>query len=500
MTFPPHQTEPSMRRVILPEEEGTGAPPKILLWGVIIVFILVIVGGIGGVFVFRDALRPSQQQRIIDIAPFMKAFLPPTPVGGALPTIEPNSASNQSAMDLLNMPLGLPTETPASVTVFEATAEPTENIASATPNIQPTEAPTVTPTATMPPTVAPLPTETPTINGGAVFPTAQNVVSNASTSVPVVLPVSERIFGLRYQKQTWNNCGPATLTMALSYYGWQNDQSYAQNILKPNREDKNVSPDELVNFVNTQTQLKAMARIGGDLNVLKTLIANKFAVVIERGIRFEGSEWLGHYQALVAYDDTQSAFYAYDSYIGKGDADEGVKMNYRELDEDWRAFNRLFIVIYLPQDEAYLKTLLGDLAEVESSALRAFEVAQSDARQNPQDPIAWFNMGTALTTLERYQEASNAFDQAFRFSVPYRILWYQFAPFKAYYETGRYEDVLRWAQINLGNAQELEEMYYWRGRVYQAQGKADQARVEYNRALGYNTNFSPAREALRSLG
>lgn len=481
MTTPTPDTQPSMPPVPA-YDDGVSAPPRLLLWGVIGFFLLVIVGAVGGVFVFREALAPSQQQRIMEFAPFMRSFLRPTPQGGALPTVEPSNSN--SALDLLNMPLAIASATPTQTP--EATAEATQE---ATPV---SLAPSATPTSTQ----TPAPSATPTLTQTPA-PAAQ--ATNAPANASVSLPASERLFGFRHQQQTWNNCGPATITMALSYYGWQNDQAYAARFLKPNREDKNVSPEELVRFVNAQTQVKALMRYGGSIDLLKTLIANKFSVVVERGIRFEAYEWLGHYQALVAYDDTQGVFYAYDSFLGTGDGDLGVRMGYRELDEDWRAFNRLFMVVYLPQDEPLLLRLLGELADEKGSASVAFATAQAEAQANPQDPFAWFNMGTSLVALERYQEAANAFDQAFRFTVPYRILWYQFAPFVAYYEMGRYEDVLRWAQINLNNAPELEEMYYWRGRVYQAQGRTEQARAEYNRALAYNSNFSAARSAITSL-
>jgi len=483
-----------MPRVVV--DDGVSAPPSLLLWGVIGMFILIIVGIAGSVFVFRDGLRPSQQQRVIELAPFMRAFLPATPVGGALPTVEPNTASNNAALDLLNLPLAVTSSTPeAEATTAiteevtaEATAEPT-SVSMVV--IEPTATPTLAPTNT------PLPQ--PTLEPSATPQSVQALPTQAQ-AITINLPITERIFGLRHQQQTWNNCGPATITMALSYYGWQNDQAYAARTLKPNREDKNVSPEELVSFVNEQSQVKALMRYGGSTELLKALIANKFAVVVERGIRFEAYEWVGHYQALVSYDDTQGVFYAYDSFLGTGDGDLGVRMGYRELDDDWRAFNRLFMVVYLPQDEGLLMSLLGELADEESAATVAFNTAQTEATANPQDPFAWFNMGTSLTALGRYAEAANAFDQAFRYSVPYRILWYQFAPFVAYYEIGRYDDVLRWAQINLTNAPELEEMYYWRGRVYQAQDKPEQARSEYNRALAYNSNFQPARNAINTLG
>lgn len=54
--------------------------------------------------------------------------------------------------------------------------------------------------------------------------------------------------------QSWNNCGGATVSMGLSYYGYpaseRSDQFAARDYLKPNDEDQNVSPWQLVDYVN----------------------------------------------------------------------------------------------------------------------------------------------------------------------------------------------------------------------------------------------------------
>ncbi|HRF95509.1 MAG TPA: hypothetical protein PLZ51_09955, partial [Aggregatilineales bacterium] len=40
-------------------------------------------------------------------------------------------------------------------------------------------------------------------------------------------PLSYRQTGFTYHAQWWNNCGPATVTTALSYFGYTNDQARA---------------------------------------------------------------------------------------------------------------------------------------------------------------------------------------------------------------------------------------------------------------------------------
>src|SRR5688572_33026339 len=92
-----HDTQPNLRAV----RPNEGGPPRLLLFGVIGFCLLIILGAVAVPIIFREVLAPAQQQRIIDQLPFMEAFKRPTPMGGVLPTVGPNSALENSALDLL---------------------------------------------------------------------------------------------------------------------------------------------------------------------------------------------------------------------------------------------------------------------------------------------------------------------------------------------------------------------------------------------------------------
>ncbi len=485
-----HDTQPS-RSYYLKRHDGLRAPPKLLFWGVMLFLLLVVFGVAGFVIGFREVLRPAQQQRMIDQLPFLSMLRNPTPEGGVFPTIVA-PANADAALSLLDMPLDIasPTEAPPE---SEAAARATLPATAAPATEMPTVAIVAMPTATalIADEVLPSPTTLPAAATAIRFPTA---------AARNTLPPTARIYGLLHQQQTWNNCGPATITMALSYYGWRRDQAFAASRLKPNREDKNVSPEELASFVEVESNVKAIVRMGGTLDLLKRLVANDFPVVIETGAMFEAYDWIGHYRALVAYDDAYDVFYFFDSFLGVGDAAQGISISYADVDDHWRAFNRTFIVVYEPQREALLRELMADYWNEDDAALLAFDTAQLEARRQPQNPFAWFNMGTSLVALGRYQEAATAFDQANRTGqLPWRMHWYQYGAFAAYFHIGRYDDVMSLVRINQNNARELEETYYWAGRVQEAQGNPQGAAASYRRALAYNPQFDAARQALAAL-
>ncbi|MFN8375220.1 MAG: hypothetical protein U0694_20380, partial [Anaerolineae bacterium] len=198
-----------------PHEGGLSAPPRWLLWGVIGLFVLAIVGGAAGIWVFRDVLRPSQQQRVMDMLPFMRAFMRG---GEALPTPELQTTSTISAADLLNMPIVIETATPTLTETPNVTATPVAVVPTASPTVAATDVPAATQAATL------IPTPTPT--------TAAPTLASVAPS----LPNANRLYGFVHVQQDWNNCGAANVTMALSYYGWTEDMSVAASYLKTDRE------------------------------------------------------------------------------------------------------------------------------------------------------------------------------------------------------------------------------------------------------------------------
>ncbi len=328
------------------------------------------------------------------------------------------------------------------------------------------------------------------LTGGAVF--GQD--NSAS------LPGSFQLTGITHIYQGWNNCGPATLTMGLTYFGYSNDQYKAAAWLKPNSEDKNVSPWQIVDYVNQQLNgsVKVAYRVGGTLDRLKQLIANKFIVIIEEGYDPPGLNegWMGHYLLLSGYDDGAQQFTSQDSFEGPNKL-----VNYSDLNSTWEDFNRLYLILYDRSRENELMTLLGSDADAQQNSYNALVSATHDAQANQGDAFAWFNIGTNYVALGDYDRAAAAFDQARKIGLPWRMMWYQFGPFEAYYHVGRYQDMIDLAQANLndGGGQYVEETFYYGGLAREGLGQNDRAISNFQGALAFNPNFTPARTALQSL-
>lgn len=325
------------------------------------------------------------------------------------------------------------------------------------------------------------------------------------------LPTSYQMTGFQHIPQKWNNCGPATLTMGLTYFGFAADQDPAAKWLKPTSEDGNVSPWQMVEYVNTQTAgtTRALTRVGGDMLMLKTLLANNFPVIIEAGYDPEPDRlgWMGHYLLLTGYDDGAQQFNTHDSYLGPN-----RRYSYDHIDRFWSHFNNIYIVLYKYEREQELLSLLGTHADPVSNTLAALELNRQRALNDPQNAFAWFNMGSSYVALAQldaaaynplaYEYAAVAFDKAREIGLPWRMLWYQFGPYEAYNAVGRYQDVIELARIQLnepGTSQYIEETYYYAGVAREGLQDYQRALSNYDMALQLDRNFTPAREARERL-
>jgi tetratricopeptide (TPR) repeat protein len=183
-----------------------------------------------------------------------------------------------------------------------------------------------------------------------------------------------------------------------------------------------------------------------------------------------------------------------DSYTGPNQS-----VTYANLDWYWSHFNRTYIVVYTDDQADTVMQLLGPDADEPANAAGALATAQNEAVADPSNPFTWFNIGSSFVALGEFESAATAYDQARSLGLPWRMTWYQFGIFEAYYRTGRFDDVLALADATLSITPYIEELWYYRGLVHQAQGDLDAARNQYQQALRFNGNFTTANDALAQL-
>ena len=323
-----------------------------------------------------------------------------------------------------------------------------------------------------------------------------------STSIPKKIVLS----GFKHEYQEWNNCGPATLAITLSYWGWKGNQEPIATFTKPNPRDKNVMPYELTAYVEEETEYEVVSRVGGNVGLLKRFLAAGFPVMIEKGMDLPKDGWMGHYVLVTGYIDVDSRFTMQDSYFGPDQV-----MTYDDLVLNWRAFDYQYLVVYPSNRKADIETILGPNLNEEYSYQSAAALASGEiySLSGRDQFFAWYNRGTSLMRLQDYSGASAAYDQAFSLypdipekQRPWRMVWYQTGPYWAYYYTGRYQDVIDLATKTLDAMSEpvLEEGYYWRALARESLGDTKGAIKDLRSSLQYHAGFEPALTELQQLG
>ncbi|HEY9152626.1 MAG TPA: C39 family peptidase [Anaerolineales bacterium] len=366
----------------------------------------------------------------------------------------------------------------------------------------------------------------------AQTPTAASPLSVANDATPTAtvapLPATVNLPGVIYvdQRGRWNYCGPANLTMALNFWGWKGTPDDVAKVIKPGENDpkknfidrgftdKNVMPYEMVDFVNNNTQFHALYRYGGDIQLVKKMVAAGFPVIAEKGYYekdYNGKiGWLGHYQFVTGYDDNAQQLIVQDTW------NDGPNFHiaYDTFTTGWRSFDYIFIVVYPPDREKDVATLLGSYSDPNWAAQHALDLDNKDVQSltGIDSFFAWFAKGTSEVALQQYSDAASAYDQAFSIynslgndnsERPYRMMWYQSGPYFAYYYSGRYQDVIDLANYTLNKTiaqPTLEESLYWRGMAEKALGDMTDSIADFKQANYLNPKMVAIIDALQSLG
>lgn len=361
---------------------------------------------------------------------------------------------------------------------------------------------------TLPPLPTLIPTFTPKSNQLNV--TITPAPAPSATAIPTATPLPSQHFisGLTIIPQTFNNCSPANLTMVLNFYGQNLSQEKVATTLKPNANDRNVSPEEMAAYVQSSNQLGATVFYGADFDFLRRLLAADFPVITEQGYDPADDEWMGHYLTLVGYDDLAQSFWAMDSLLGPWDS-RGRQEPYATVQQNWWQFNNVAIVVYpLEQEQKVLEIAGTTLSSPLTMWQQSAQTAQIYTQTNANDSFAWFNLGKSLTHLylltneaDYYEAAAAAFDQARAIGLPYRLLWYQFELYQAYLAAQRYQDVhsLVNATLSTIGGQNVEETYLYQGHAFLQQGDRLAAQNAYQTALQLNPAFAAAQTALAQL-
>jgi tetratricopeptide (TPR) repeat protein len=315
------------------------------------------------------------------------------------------------------------------------------------------------------------------------------------------LPIKVLLNDNYYIGQSFNNCGPAALSMDLSFYGVDVSQEALADILRPDHnetgtnDEKSTPPEDLAAQAEQYDGLIAYYRPAGNIDLLKKLVAAGFPVMVRT--LYKPTDMVAHYRVIKGYDDTTGDIIDEDGFQGPN-----VHYTYNDFLSLWKYYNYEYIVLTPPSKQAQLEAILGSEVSSQSSWQLAAQNAEADIAYDSSDVLATFNLSVADYYLGDYADSVKEFEAAQATGqLPPDMLWYQIEPIESYYELGQYDKVFSLSQgvFDQGDIA-VPELYVLRGQSYEKQGNTTAAKAQFELALQYNKNLQSAKDALAALG
>ena len=311
------------------------------------------------------------------------------------------------------------------------------------------------------------------------------------------LPNQKTLGNIHHVFQTFNNCGPASLSIALSYFDIIESQQSLGQALRPyqnpqgDNDDKSVTLEELAEKAE-EFGFVSYHRPAGNIELLKNFVNNDMPVITRTWLK--PNEDIGHFRVVKGFDNLRGHLIQDDSLQGKN-----LRYTYDEFNAIWKKFNYEYLVLVPVEKKELAEQILGENKDAKTAWQNAVENSKNELTNNPNDIYARFNLSVALYNIGDYKRSTEEFEKVENL-LPFRTLWYQIEPIQAYYELGNYERVFQITDkvLNYYN-RAFSELYILRGKIYQKQGNIEAARSEFQKAVFYNSNLQEAQELLNSL-
>ena len=331
-------------------------------------------------------------------------------------------------------------------------------------------------------------------------PSPDSPKTTPAEATPISLskpPVQKTLKNDYHIFQTFNNCGPASLSMTLSYFGIKVSQKEIGDDLRPyqnpqgDNDDKSVTLNELAEKAK-EYGLIPYHRQNGNIELLKYFITYDIPVITFTWTK--PNEDIGHYRVVKGFDETSNELIQDDSLQGKN-----LRFKYDDFNVLWNKFNYEYLVL-VPKDKVGIaEAILGDNKEESKAWKNAVDILAKFLEKNPDDVLARFSLSISYYYKGEYKKSIEHFEMV-QNKLSKRALWYQIEPIQAYFEMENYNKVMEMSDNILNNGNRaFSELYMLRGRIYLIKGDLKNAKTEFEKAVYYNKNMEEAQEALRKV-
>jgi len=168
----------------------------------------------------------------------------------------------------------------------------------------------------------------------------------AKTATPAPALVLQ---GMPVIRQTFNDCGPASIAMVLSYYGVQIPETQISLATKPTPTSY-MQVSQIGRYL-APFGLEASTFSGGQVQHVTSLIRLGVPVIALQFLRGVGD--IPHFRVVSGFDDQAGLLYLNDPLLGY------ASVSYQDFNTLWDTQGRLFVAVYPPKQHAAVMRVLG---------------------------------------------------------------------------------------------------------------------------------------------
>lgn len=226
---------------------------------------------------------------------------------------------------------------------------------------------------------------------------------------PAVVPqpalAAAHLGPMKHVWQSLNNCGPAAVVMALSTLGIDESQEVARLALRGTDVRRGMGPQGVGPWVDERFGLKSVWRMSGTNDEIKQLVTNGFAPMVTQWLEDPTISRISHWRTVRGYDEAKGVFYVNDPMLGND-----VALSYSWFAGNWQSFSYRYMVIYQPEDEALLRSIIGERWDDYVMRERHYERMKAEALAQGTS-AAWIGYGEAAYQFALFEEAVTAIEK-----------------------------------------------------------------------------------------
>jgi ABC-type bacteriocin/lantibiotic exporter with double-glycine peptidase domain len=178
-----------------------------------------------------------------------------------------------------------------------------------------------------------------------------SLLLTAAPTLAAPTPPGYVLSGMPLIRQSYNACGPASLTQVLRYYGLNADMATVSRYTRPS-ETSYMTAQAILDFA-PRVGMEARLYAGGSLNTVRAAIKNGVPVIALQTYVSPSGRPIPHWRVVVGYNDTARQTYLMDPLLGY------VAMGYDDFARVWADHRGQFALLYPPKLSATVRRVIG---------------------------------------------------------------------------------------------------------------------------------------------